>query len=325
MISFGNLPLNTTIPIFFSTFGSSNESITISGLATSDIKIYKNGSTTERSSTSGFTLLDTDGIDFDGLTGIHGFSIDTSDNTDAGFYAAGAFYWVVISSITVNSQTVSFVAASFRLVAAENTAGTPVMDAVRISGDATAADNCEAFFDGTGYAGTNNVIPTVTTLTGHTAQTGDSYAIVSSGTHGNAALKTLIDTVDNFVDTEIADIQARLPAALTSGGYMKSDVLAVNGDATGAANLAKTTRAIGRGTVTTGGTPTSVPTSSFTPNGAVADQFKGRIITFDANTSTAALQGQSTDITASTSAANPTFTVTALTTAPSNGDTFSVT
>lgn len=34
-----------------------------------------------------------------------------------------------------------------------------------ISSDATAADNAEAFFDGTGYAGTNNVIPTVTTLT----------------------------------------------------------------------------------------------------------------------------------------------------------------
>jgi hypothetical protein len=33
----------------------------------------------------------------------------------------------------------------------------------KISGDATAADNAESFFDGTGYAGTNNVIPTVTT------------------------------------------------------------------------------------------------------------------------------------------------------------------
>lgn len=49
------------------------------------------------------------------------------------------------------------------------------------------------------------------------AQTGDTYAIVNSGTHGNAALKTLIDAVDNFVDTEIADIQSRLPAALVSG------------------------------------------------------------------------------------------------------------
>lgn len=40
-------------------------------------------------------------------------------------------------------------------------------DATRLSGDATAADNAEAFFDGTGYAGTNNVIPSVTTVTGN--------------------------------------------------------------------------------------------------------------------------------------------------------------
>jgi hypothetical protein len=32
------------------------------------------------------------------------------------------------------------------------------------------------------------------------AQTGDAYAIVASGTHGNAALKTLIDTIDTNVD-----------------------------------------------------------------------------------------------------------------------------
>jgi len=40
------------------------------------------------------------------------------------------------------------------------------MDVASISGDATAADNAEAFFDGTGYAGTNNVIPSVTNVTG---------------------------------------------------------------------------------------------------------------------------------------------------------------
>lgn len=36
----------------------------------------------------------------------------------------------------------------------------------QISGDTVAADNAEAFFDGTGYAGTNNVIPTVTIVNG---------------------------------------------------------------------------------------------------------------------------------------------------------------
>ena len=53
-------------------------------------------------------------------------------------------------------------------------------DAVEISGDSTAANNAESFFDGTGYAGTNNVIPTVTTLTGHTAQTGDNFARIGA-------------------------------------------------------------------------------------------------------------------------------------------------
>lgn len=43
-------------------------------------------------------------------------------------------------------------------------ANAPV-NVAQISGDSTAADNAESFFDGTGYAGTNNVIPTVTTLT----------------------------------------------------------------------------------------------------------------------------------------------------------------
>jgi hypothetical protein len=48
------------------------------------------------------------------------------------------------------------------------------VNAVQISGDATAADNCESFFDGTGYAGTNNVIPTTTTVT--------NAVLVSAGT-----------------------------------------------------------------------------------------------------------------------------------------------
>lgn len=56
----------------------------------------------------------------------------------------------------------------------------------------------------------------------------------------------------------------------------------------------------------------------------VDDQFKGRIITFDDDTTTAALRGQATDITACTAASN-TLTFTALTTAPVSGDTFTIT
>lgn len=142
------------LPILFDSFdGGTGASITMTGLATTDIEIYKDGSTTQRASEAGYTLLDTDGIDFDGITGIHGFSIDTGDNTDAGFYAVGSWFHVVVSSITIDGQTVNFVAAAFRIVAAEAVAGVPVVDVKAISGDTTAADNEELMFDGTGYAG----------------------------------------------------------------------------------------------------------------------------------------------------------------------------
>lgn len=149
MINFGDVPAGTVLYVPFATFNSSGASVTLTGLAVTDIEIYKNGSVTQRASDAGYTLLDTDGIDFDGITGIHGFSIDTADNTDAGFYAVGSSYFVVVSAVTVDSQTVNFIAATFRIIVAENTSGTPVVDVGRISNDATAADNLENAFDDT--------------------------------------------------------------------------------------------------------------------------------------------------------------------------------
>jgi hypothetical protein len=116
----GDYQAGKTVYVYFDTFGSSGESLTMTGLAVTDIEIYKNGSITQRSSDSGYTLLDTDGIDFDLITGIHAFSIDLSDNTDAGFFAAGSDYTVVLSSVTINTQVVSFIAAEFSI---ENRAG----------------------------------------------------------------------------------------------------------------------------------------------------------------------------------------------------------
>ena len=108
-----------TLPIMFDTFdGGTGASVTMTGIAVTDIEIYKDGSVTQRASDAGYTLLDTDGIDFDGITGIHGFSIDTSDNTTAGFYEVGPWYHVVVSSVTVDAQTVNFIAAAFRIVSA---------------------------------------------------------------------------------------------------------------------------------------------------------------------------------------------------------------
>lgn len=113
----GDFTTSNTVYVYFNTFDSNDPSasVTITGLAVTDIEIYKDGSTTQRSSDAGYTLLDTDGIDFDGITGIHGFSIDLSDNTDAGFFAAGSEYTVIVSAITVDAATISFVAANFSI------------------------------------------------------------------------------------------------------------------------------------------------------------------------------------------------------------------
>jgi hypothetical protein len=62
-------------------------------------------------------------------------------------------------------------------------------------------------------------------------QTGDAYAIVNSGTHGNAALKVLIDTIDDFIDTEVAAIKAKtdnLPADPADASDIASSFTTVN-------------------------------------------------------------------------------------------------
>jgi len=186
----GDVPAGITLYIPLASYsGSTGASITLTGLAVTDIEIYKNGSVTQRASDNGYTLLDTDGIDFDGTTGIHGFSVDLADNSDASFFAVGSFYWVIVSAVTIDGQTVNLIAATFRIVAAEAVAGKPKVDvdawlgtaaatptvngvpevdvthfggsaatassgrpevnASHISGDSVAADNLEAAYDDT--------------------------------------------------------------------------------------------------------------------------------------------------------------------------------
>lgn len=115
MLNLGKVKPGSTIYLPFDSFGANGESLTLTGLAVTDIEVYKDGSMTQRGSDNGYTLLDTDGIDLDGVTGIHGLSIDLADNSTAGFYAAGSRYWVVVSSVTINAQTVSFILGYFEI------------------------------------------------------------------------------------------------------------------------------------------------------------------------------------------------------------------
>lgn len=204
------VPAGDVLPVLFTSYdGGTGASVTLTGLAVTDIEIYKDGSVTQRASDAGYTLLDTDGIDFDAITGIHGFSIDTGDNTDAGFYTVGAWFTVVVSAVTIDAQTVNFIACQFRLMAAEGVAGVPDVNTTHVSDTAQTAKDIGAAVPaaaagasgGILISGSNSGTTTLAalTVTGTTTlsdglvvnrSTGNASAIVATGNgtgHGISA------------------------------------------------------------------------------------------------------------------------------------------
>lgn len=187
-----------------------------------------------------------------------------------------------------------------------------------------------------------------------TAQTGDAFARLGApagasvsvdiaavktqtaaietdtGTDIPATLATIAGYVDTevaavlaAVDTEVASIKAKTDSlTFTAAGQVDANILGIGSDATALAAFKRAVLGNVIATVGAASTTTSIVTSSMTPAASVADQFKGRIVIFDKDTTTAALRGQATDITAST--AGGVLTVTALTTAAVSGDTFSI-
>lgn len=96
----------------------------------------------------------------------------THFNGTAGTFASGrpevnTTHWAgtAVGSTTVRADLINIAG-----VAVSTTTAQLGVNVVQLSGGGTAADNAEKFFDGTGYAGTNNTIPTVTnvgTVTGN--------------------------------------------------------------------------------------------------------------------------------------------------------------
>ena len=102
MISYyGDFAEDDTVNIPFNTFDSNDPSAsaTITNLADADIKVHKDGSITQIV-TDGATVV----IDFDGITGKHMITIDTSAHAD---YAVGSEYAVRIEGTTVDAATVN--------------------------------------------------------------------------------------------------------------------------------------------------------------------------------------------------------------------------
>lgn len=117
----------------------------------------------------------------------------------------------------------------------------PDVNVTQISGDSTAADNCELMFDGTGYAGGTarlkvdvdtiktqavtcaagvTVLASVGTAATSTAQTGDAYAVVNHVTYGNAAIKTQLADIH---DTDLPAVKTDTAAILVDTNELQTD------------------------------------------------------------------------------------------------------
>lgn len=228
MICFGEVPAGSVLPVHFPSYNASGASVSLTGLAVTDVEIYKGITVTQRASDAGIALIDTDGIDIDGITGANGFSIDLSDNTDAGFYAVGSFYTVWVSAVTIDSQTVNFIAATFRIKEAETTAGriearvgSIANAAITAAAIATDAIDADAMADGaitaaTFAAGAITATVIATDAIDADALAADAVTEIQSG----LATQASVDTIDNFLDTEVAaileDTGTTLPAQIAA-------------------------------------------------------------------------------------------------------------
>ncbi len=105
----GDFPTGATVRLPWNTHAAAGSSITRA--TNGSIRIYKDSSNTERSSSAGIT----DNEDYDTITGAHLLTIDLSDNTDAGFYAAGHDYQVMLVGAVIDGLTVNAFLGSFSI------------------------------------------------------------------------------------------------------------------------------------------------------------------------------------------------------------------
>ena len=110
----GDYADDSTVRIFFSTNDAAGGAVAPStAFEAADVRIYKNNSATQKATTNGVTMSSP----FDSVTGLHLIEIDCSNDTgDAGFWAGGNDYSVVLSpDETVDSQTVVAAIAQFSI------------------------------------------------------------------------------------------------------------------------------------------------------------------------------------------------------------------
>ncbi len=180
------------------------------GLSSFTVYRSRNGAAAAAMTTP--TINETDSSN---MPGVYELLLDEDMTIDAGDDSQEMVLHITHSGMAPVSRTIELyrpkITAGETLTVSSSRAN---VDVIAISGDTTAADNCESFFDGTGYAGTNNVIPSVTTVTGNVngSVTSVSGAVGSvTGTVGGVAgTITTLDALDTAQDTQHSTTQSAI-------------------------------------------------------------------------------------------------------------------
>lgn len=205
------LKANTAVDILIGPFVDDTDGKTAETaltLSQADIKLSKNGQTLAQKNDITTAVHDANGY--------YNCELDATDTNTEGnmvliVHETGAL--PVRHEFNILSQ-----AAYDSMFAAKDT-GYMDINVKAISEDTTAADNAELAFDGTGYGFTGCTIPTVTTLTGHTAQTGDNYTRIGATGSGLTSLaQASVCTNTRLAELDAANIPADVDAILIDTG-----------------------------------------------------------------------------------------------------------
>lgn len=209
--SLGDFDASTVVYGKFSTYRpSTGATFTLAG--TPVLSVYKDNGVTQ--TTTGVTLT----ADFDSVTGLNHFTIDTS--ADGTFYSAGSFFDVVITTGTVDSVSVTgSVVASFTI--RKNSALKPTTAARTLdvsAGGEAGIDwaNIGSPTTAVNLSATNiDVDQVVASVSGAVGSVTGAVGSVTGLTASNldVAVSTLatqasVNTIDDFLDTEMAAVLA---------------------------------------------------------------------------------------------------------------------
>jgi len=273
------------------------------------VSAYENEGLTQI--TAGITL----GVDHDALTGLNLVTVVASG---ANGFESGKDYHLVVTAGTVDSvSVVGEVVGRFTLersAAAVDLANeTDGLGALKSD---TAAILSDTGTDGVVVAAGSKTGYSLTATTGLGNQTANITGNLS-GSVGSVtgAVGSVTGLTAATVHSDLDDIQARLPSALTGAGNLKADMLALDGSTDAATNLKASVSTILRGSAITGTLSTTQATTDLTE--ATNDHYNGRRLIWTSGV----LIAQATPIT-DYDGATKMLTYVALTEAPSNGDTF---